>query len=268
MKQGSESDMIQYHHGFGTWLRNNWGLWKGSRLSLWFNHKGIRHPDDMSGIILRSFWRHLNSKPIKLSEQVNYYKEYWKKALEEEKRETERTSRAKNRISKMMMGASLLPNQTPTITMPQRKNPGLRARYLAAYRSGVLITIRKGSENDFNTPGYFLDLDTKMIHPIKIPEIEKLQSAIVVGKVAYFCGTKGATPIIVSLDNDSRSSLTLPTETSIPQLGTDGANVMAAYTNSIYVLKANKWLKIYCGEIELPQSGPPLRMYGNKVFFS
>ena len=35
--------------------------------------------DDMSGIILDSFWRHLNQKPIKLDEQVKYYQDYWKK---------------------------------------------------------------------------------------------------------------------------------------------------------------------------------------------
>ncbi len=79
MRRGTEDDMIQYHFGLGMWLRNNWGLWKGSRLTKWFNAQGINHPDDMSGIILDSFWRHLNDKPIKLEEQIKYYKDYWEK---------------------------------------------------------------------------------------------------------------------------------------------------------------------------------------------
>ncbi len=70
MKAGTENEMIQYHFGLGMWMRNNWGLWRGSRLARWFNAKGIKHPDDMSGIILYSFWRHLNQKPIALDEQV------------------------------------------------------------------------------------------------------------------------------------------------------------------------------------------------------
>jgi hypothetical protein len=37
--------------GAGLWMRNNWGLWQGSRLELYFKHRGIYHPDDMSGII-------------------------------------------------------------------------------------------------------------------------------------------------------------------------------------------------------------------------
>ena len=84
MKTGTEKDMIQYHHGLGTWLRNNWGLWEGSRLSKWFNEKGIRHPDDMSGIIFDSFWRHLNGHPIRLDEQIKRYQGYWKR-LEDRK---------------------------------------------------------------------------------------------------------------------------------------------------------------------------------------
>lgn len=31
-----ESFSVNYHLGFGTWLRNNWGLWAGSRLNKYF----------------------------------------------------------------------------------------------------------------------------------------------------------------------------------------------------------------------------------------
>jgi hypothetical protein len=71
------------------WMRNNWGLWGGSRLAKWFNNQGVKHPDDMSGVILDSFWRHLNDKPIKLEEQVKHYQDYWKKQ-ETIQQETER----------------------------------------------------------------------------------------------------------------------------------------------------------------------------------
>lgn len=80
----SEKEMITYHHGFGTWLRNYWGLWAGSRLAQYFNQLGINHPDDMSGTILTSFWRHLHAQPIGLEEQVQSYKEYWSEANEKE----------------------------------------------------------------------------------------------------------------------------------------------------------------------------------------
>ncbi|GAA4172227.1 DUF6794 domain-containing protein [Sphingobacterium ginsenosidimutans] len=65
------------HFGFGMWMRNNWGLWGGSRLSVYFNKQGIRHPDDMSGIILTSYYRKLKGKDPDVKSQLKYYKKYW-----------------------------------------------------------------------------------------------------------------------------------------------------------------------------------------------
>ncbi|SDY05723.1 hypothetical protein SAMN05444411_11610 [Lutibacter oricola] len=68
------------HFGTGFWIRNNWGLWKGSRLSRYFKRKGINHPDDISSIILKSYHRQLTGKNIDLKEQIKYYKDYWKES--------------------------------------------------------------------------------------------------------------------------------------------------------------------------------------------
>jgi len=78
VKKMTEKDFsANSHFGFGMWMRNNWGLWGGSRLATYFNNFGIYHADDMSGIILTSFHRHLTGKEILLENQVNYYKNYW-----------------------------------------------------------------------------------------------------------------------------------------------------------------------------------------------
>ncbi len=57
--------------GLGKWIRNNWGLWKGSRLYKFFKLKGITHPDNISSIILSSYYRFITKNDIKLKEQVN-----------------------------------------------------------------------------------------------------------------------------------------------------------------------------------------------------
>src|SRR5690606_10277026 len=51
---------IDYHMGLGMWIRNNWGLWGGSRLQQYFIKKGYDHPDSMSSIILASYIKWLN----------------------------------------------------------------------------------------------------------------------------------------------------------------------------------------------------------------
>ncbi|MBI5819971.1 MAG: hypothetical protein HZA88_13385 [Verrucomicrobia bacterium] len=75
----SEGEMNIYHFGLGMGMRNEWALWAGSRLSRYFNELGIHHPDDMSGIILTTFWRRLHNQPLRLDEQVAYYKAYWER---------------------------------------------------------------------------------------------------------------------------------------------------------------------------------------------
>lgn len=74
----TEEDLPKAHFGLGMWIRNEWGLWSKSRLAKWFNAQGVWHPDDMSGIILTSYLRHLHNKPIALDDQIYYYTEYWK----------------------------------------------------------------------------------------------------------------------------------------------------------------------------------------------
>ena len=48
----NRDEMIKYHRGLGMWIRNNWGLWGGSRLQAYFTSRGIRHPEDMSSVVL------------------------------------------------------------------------------------------------------------------------------------------------------------------------------------------------------------------------
>jgi hypothetical protein len=68
----------RHHRGLGMWIRNNWGLWRNSELKRFFLHKGVGHPDDMSGIILTSYHRYLNSKPIDLDGQIKKHQDFYK----------------------------------------------------------------------------------------------------------------------------------------------------------------------------------------------
>ena len=83
-RTGEEEDLFEYHFTLVLWIRNNWALWGESQLKDYFNSFEIYHPDDMSSIIITSYYRYLNDKPINLTEQIEYYIEYWKNIEEEE----------------------------------------------------------------------------------------------------------------------------------------------------------------------------------------
>ena len=77
-KMKSEDDMSEYHFGFGTGIRNSWGLWGDSPLSKHLRSLGFIHADDMSSVILDTFWCKRHNKDFRIKERAEYYKTYWK----------------------------------------------------------------------------------------------------------------------------------------------------------------------------------------------
>lgn len=75
-----EKIMSGLHHSLGQYMRNKWGLWKGdTELHAYFKGLGIWHADDMSGIILKSYFRYTHDKPLDIDGQVKHYLAFWKK---------------------------------------------------------------------------------------------------------------------------------------------------------------------------------------------
>lgn len=64
MKKATCEDLLNYHFGFGMWLRNNI-LNKTSGLYDYFVCTGVKHPDDMSSIITINFHQYLNNPQAK-----------------------------------------------------------------------------------------------------------------------------------------------------------------------------------------------------------
>ncbi len=60
----------QHQFGLGLHIRNYWGLWGQKELYHFFDSLGVTHPDNMSGIILVSYHRHLSNKEIDLNGQI------------------------------------------------------------------------------------------------------------------------------------------------------------------------------------------------------
>ena len=75
-----QKQLCRLHHNLGRWIRNNFGLWERGPLNLFFLGIGIAHPDDMSGIIIESFWHHLKNEPLELEKQIKFYQDFWKKS--------------------------------------------------------------------------------------------------------------------------------------------------------------------------------------------
>ena len=70
-------DPAHLHFGFGTGLRNRWGLWHDSRLAKWFQSRGIFHADDMSGLILKAWFCRLRGEVFDFEKEKQVYLDHW-----------------------------------------------------------------------------------------------------------------------------------------------------------------------------------------------
>lgn len=49
---------------FGRWININWGMEKGSRLTVALNKLGLTYPDDMVRFVMYAYHRHLNRREL------------------------------------------------------------------------------------------------------------------------------------------------------------------------------------------------------------
>lgn len=66
------------HHGLGTAIRNDWGLWFGETpISAFLKANRIVHGDDQSAVIFRAVWNRLNGFSTNLETEAAYYEKHW-----------------------------------------------------------------------------------------------------------------------------------------------------------------------------------------------
>ena len=57
VRETKREDLILFHHGWGTGIRNEFGLWRGNTNLMADCH--AKHPDDASMVIIKAVWERL-----------------------------------------------------------------------------------------------------------------------------------------------------------------------------------------------------------------
>ncbi len=60
VRETSKKDLIKFHHGWGTGIRNSFGFWRGNAALLEDTKK--KHPDDASMVIINAAWARLQKE--------------------------------------------------------------------------------------------------------------------------------------------------------------------------------------------------------------
>ena len=69
-----EEFFMESHFTIGMGIRNEWIRSGNPELVTFFLDQGVKHPDDMSAMILTSYYRHLLGKEIDFEGQISAYK--------------------------------------------------------------------------------------------------------------------------------------------------------------------------------------------------
>lgn len=269
IRKGKESELFRFHHGFGTWLRNNWGLWKGLRLAKWFNGKGVFHPDDMSSIVLKSYWRRLNDKPLELEEQVKYYADYWKKAKEGAVKEEARVVVAKAKIREMMLNLAFRPGKAPEVEFGFKVSSDLDVNHAAKYRDGALILSERylPEQKLYEGEVYFLDPRKQELYPVQLPEMDLVEQAAVLRRGVVFLGKSKGKVVMVEISGSRRTTLPVPVEGKF-KLGIDQTRDAVLAVSKSYAgrWQDGKWNALNIGSLTLPETDKPPQIVGDRLY--
>jgi len=267
-----EEALIEYHFELGMWMRNRWRLWAGSRLQNYFAALGVPHPESISSIIITSYWRRENHREIKLEEQIAEDRAAWEQQKKEQQEEEVRAAAAFEKVRELMLGFAYVSDSPATVAMKKRLDDGIRARFLARFRGGVILAVRElisseGLADTYRLVPYFVDLAKEQICPVQLPEITEIAYSVVAGDWLWVVGKSGEEIRLEALSQVAVVPVDLPRSDEIPQLGLSGDRVLLVYSNAIYRREEQTWTQLYSGDVKLPLSGPPPRQYGDKVYF-
>jgi len=280
MRKGKEGDMSRYHMGLGLWMRNNWGLWGGSRLSKWFSGHAVFHPDDMSMVILTSYYRRLHGKPIELAKQVKAIQAFYADAEKVEEAEKKKAAATRIAIKGMMLGVTVAPGEAAVVDFPHLANDSFRVRYAAPFSGGVLLTAKRfnadsiGKKPDFFIQSFFLDLTDDTLHPIEAGPGETVEDGVVIGGNAYLNCLGEKSGRILRLGTGGRTFLPWPGWSSRTirlglEVGRDGnaTSLLAVGSSQVARWNGKAWEDLPSSGQELPFCALPAKKIGERIFF-
>lgn len=70
MKSSTAREMTRKYAQVEVMIKDRWELTRKSRLTNYFQRLGVRHPDEMTRMILKGYWHHLNDAPYQVSQIV------------------------------------------------------------------------------------------------------------------------------------------------------------------------------------------------------
>jgi len=67
------NELEPYQHSFGVYIKKHWVVKGDPELLTFFKSAGIQSEDQITAIIIDTFWRYLQNKPVDVEERIQHY---------------------------------------------------------------------------------------------------------------------------------------------------------------------------------------------------
>lgn len=267
-EKAEDAAIAELHLGFGTWLRNDWGLWEKGPLYDDLARRGLVDPEDMSSVVLRSFWRQQRGHPIDLEGQLTQYERWYQSQRKWAARETDRQRRMVAAVRAMTAETHIVRGNTPRLRLGKRATSGLIVTWLAVYGAGTLLGVEVwDSDSDrARIEPFLLPARKTKLRRVRLPELERIHSCAVADGTFWAVGLKGTQPVLVQVGGARRTPWRLPRAAEMPRLGTYGGALLLIYDDAMYQLTTVGW-SVVLTQGQVPRGITATSSHGQHVYF-
>jgi hypothetical protein len=239
--------LSELHFTLGLFIRNNWI--HGNRnpeLINYFQTKDLYHPDDISSVIIKSYWHYLNNKEFNLNTEIEFYQEYWEKAIELEKKDIENRTNAETKFNSAFKDIIYNNIEVPKFVIPNRKTDnGVFSNEFIRFQNGYIINSlttspEGGGEIGISYKYYYIDLETNNLKELLFNDFDTVESLTTIDSILFVTGkSNNKIRIIKYVDGNKTNINTTIKNSEINEFSNESWTKLGVFENKLFAFQKN-----------------------------
>jgi len=208
IKNLAADETYKLHFSLGLYIRNNWIYGeRDPELVKFLIDAGLHAPDDMSGIIIKNYWHHLNNTPFDLQGEIDYYNNYWTKIAEAQKSMDHNISKTREYFGKIFININYKNVEAPVLKIPQYKTMNsIFCNEFIKYKDGYIINSLNtspdgGGKVETTYRYHYIDLKTNIIYKLDFAGFDTVESVIAMDSALYVAGYNNGKLKVIRFEN-------------------------------------------------------------------
>ncbi|WP_308477914.1 DUF6794 domain-containing protein [Nannocystis bainbridge] len=232
------------HFGLGSALRGTWGLWSGkSALARWFRVRKIYHPEDMSGVVLEAYARHVRGEPLAVPALLKRVREGEREQEALYATELAEGPRRAARLEKLRAGWVYEDHEVQTIALPRHQVDTLLVKIERVGPGFVLFTGGGEREGQWYADAYQLTDPATSLRPAARASCPQVHDVVTLaGRTTWLCRSADAWSLLADSDDSSKS---IPIDADALRLGTSAGELFLFDRHSLYFRAGDGWRPVH-----------------------